>query len=49
MRINLGVNLSFAITRYVEPEEWTKIVSQKLELKYIQFFSDLLDLSLIHI
>lgn len=43
MRINLGVNLSFAITRYVEPEEWTKIVSQKLELKYIQFFSDLLD------
>jgi len=43
MKINLGVNLSFAMSRYVEPEEWTRIVSEELKLTYVQFFSDLLD------
>jgi len=43
MKIELGVNLSFAMTRYVEPEEWTRIVSQELHLDCVQFFTDLLD------
>jgi len=43
MKINLGVNLSFVGTRFTEPEEWTKIVAEELKLKYIQFFSDILD------
>lgn len=43
MKLQLGVNLSFAGTRFTEPEEWTKIVAEELELRYVQFFSDLLD------
>lgn len=41
--IHLGVNLSFAMNRYVEPEEWAKIVKEDVGVKYVQFFTDLLD------
>jgi len=43
MQINLGVNLSFVGTRWVKPEEWTRIVAEDLKVKYVQFFSDILD------
>ena len=40
---HLGVNLSFAMNRYAEPEAWVRIVTKALKLKYVQFFTDLLD------
>ncbi len=43
MGYRLGINLGFAINKYIEPEEWTRIVSQDLELKYVQFVADLLN------
>jgi len=39
----LGINLGFAINRYIEPEVWSRIVTQELGLKYIQFVADLLN------
>jgi sugar phosphate isomerase/epimerase len=39
----LGINLGFAINRYIEPEVWTKIVAKDLGLKYVQFVADLLN------
>jgi len=42
-KMHLGVNLSFAMNRYAEPEEWVRIVTEELKLKYVQFFTDLLD------
>ena len=43
MKLKLGTNLGFAINRYIEPEIWTKIVSQDLGLKSVQFVADLLN------
>ncbi|MDR1411112.1 MAG: sugar phosphate isomerase/epimerase [Spirochaetaceae bacterium] len=43
MGYRLGINLGFAINRYIEPEVWTKIVSKDLGLKYVQFVADLLN------
>ena len=43
MRVNLGIHLGFAINRYPEPDEWAKLVSEELGIKYVQFVSDLLD------
>tara|TARA_A100001011_G_C14223009_1_gene805302 strand:+ start:75 stop:971 length:897 start_codon:yes stop_codon:yes gene_type:complete len=42
MKINFGVHLGFAITRYPEPEVWTRIISKQLGLSHVQFISDLL-------
>jgi sugar phosphate isomerase/epimerase len=39
----LGINLGFAINRYIEPEVWAKIVAKDLGLKYVQFVADLLN------
>lgn len=41
--MNLGVNLSFAIKRWVEPEVWAELVSRRLGLRLVQFTYDLLD------
>lgn len=41
--MNLGVNLSFAIKRWVEPEVWAELVSRQLRLRLVQFTYDLLD------
>lgn len=41
--IVLGVNNCFAIGRYPEPEEWLKVVKNKLGLEHVQFSYDLLD------
>ncbi len=41
--ICLGVNNCFAIGRFPEPEEWLRIITDELGLKYLQFSFDLLD------
>jgi len=41
--MNFGVNLSFAIKRWVEPPVWAKIVRETLGLDLVQFTYDLLD------
>jgi sugar phosphate isomerase/epimerase len=38
-----GVNLSFAVKRWPEPEEWANFVQKELELNVVQFTFDLLD------
>jgi sugar phosphate isomerase/epimerase len=43
MGYRLGINLGFAINRYIEPEVWTRIVAKDLGLKYVQFVADLLN------
>jgi len=43
MELKLGINCGFAINRYIEPEEWTRIVGKELGLKYVQFVADLLN------
>ena len=41
--MNFGINLSFTIKRWVEPEVWGEIVSRRLGLRLVQFTYDLLD------
>lgn len=41
--MNFGVNLSFTIKRWVEPEVWAKLVREQLGLSLVQFTYDLLD------
>ncbi|MGI6704778.1 MAG: sugar phosphate isomerase/epimerase family protein [Clostridia bacterium] len=43
MKLKLGINCGFAINRYMEPEEWTRIVGEELGLRYVQFVADLLN------
>ncbi|MCL2098840.1 MAG: sugar phosphate isomerase/epimerase [Oscillospiraceae bacterium] len=43
MNLKLGINLGFAVNRYIEPEIWAKIVSRDLGLKSVQFAADLLN------
>ena len=42
-KIMLGMNACFAVGRYPEPEEWLEIVGKKFDLRYCQFFSDLIE------
>jgi sugar phosphate isomerase/epimerase len=41
--MNFGINLSFAVKRWVEPPVWAKLVRQTLGLELVQFTYDLLD------
>jgi sugar phosphate isomerase/epimerase len=41
--MNLGINLSFAIKRWVEPPVWARFVRETLGLELVQFTYDLLD------
>lgn len=41
--MKFGVNLSFTIKRWVEPEVWAELVREKLGLNLVQFTYDLLD------
>jgi sugar phosphate isomerase/epimerase len=41
--MRLGINLSFAVKRWPEPEVWAAFVREKLELELVQFTFDLLD------
>ncbi|MGE5558446.1 MAG: sugar phosphate isomerase/epimerase family protein [Bacillota bacterium] len=43
MNVELGINLGFAINKYLEPEEWTRIVHEELGLSNVQFVADLLN------
>ncbi len=42
-KVMLGVNACFAVGRYPEPEEWLEIVGKKFDVRYCQFFSDLIE------
>ncbi|BBH22138.1 aminotransferase [Paenibacillus baekrokdamisoli] len=44
--LKLGINLGFAINKYVEPEVWARIVAEDLGIKYVQFVADLLNVFL---
>ena len=39
----LGINLGFAINKYIEPAEWSRIVGEDLNLRYVQMVADLLN------
>jgi sugar phosphate isomerase/epimerase len=41
--MKLGINLSFAIKRWVEPPVWAQLVRETLGLELVQFTYDLLD------
>jgi sugar phosphate isomerase/epimerase len=41
--MELGINLSFALKRWPEPERWAAIVDERLGLRSIQFTLDLID------
>jgi sugar phosphate isomerase/epimerase len=41
--MNLGINLSFAVKRWVEPPVWAELVRETLGLELVQFTYDLLD------
>ncbi|TMC12677.1 MAG: TIM barrel protein [Chloroflexi bacterium] len=41
--MNLGINLCFAVKRYLEPESWAQFVAEDLGLSTVQFTFDLLD------
>ncbi|MFD0672414.1 sugar phosphate isomerase/epimerase family protein [Cohnella sp. GCM10027633] len=43
MKLELGVNLGFAINKYVEPEVWARIVAEEMGLRNVQFVADLLN------
>ncbi len=43
MSIVLGINTGFAINRFVEPDDWTRIVAEELGLQVVQFTADLLN------
>jgi sugar phosphate isomerase/epimerase len=42
-KFKLGFNLICAGNRFPEPEEWTRIAREELDLDFIQFSSDVLD------
>lgn len=43
MSYRLGINLGFAINKYIEPEVWSDIVAEDLGLHYVQMVADLLN------
>lgn len=46
MSIRLGINTGFAVNRFSEPEEWTRIVGKELGIRYVQLTADLINPSL---
>ncbi len=46
MSFNLAINTGFAVNRYMEPEEWLRIVGKDLGLKRAQLTADMLNPSL---
>jgi D-erythrulose 1-phosphate 3-epimerase len=42
-RFKLGTNLIFAGNRFVEPEEWSRVIREELDLDFVQFSADVLD------
>ena len=46
MKINLGLHMGFASTRFNNPKIWTDIVRNEFKLEHVQFVSDLLEPSM---
>ncbi len=46
MKINLGLHMGFASTRFNNPKIWTEIVKNEFNLEHVQFVSDLLEPSM---
>jgi len=42
----LGINTGFAVNRYVEPEDWLRIVGEELGVTNVQFTADMLNVDL---
>lgn len=42
----LGINTSFALNRYPNPEQWLKVAGEDLDLRYVQLTADLINPSL---
>jgi sugar phosphate isomerase/epimerase len=42
----LAINTGFALNRFSEPEEWTRIIGDVCQVKFVQFTADLLNPSL---
>ncbi|MBI2579587.1 MAG: sugar phosphate isomerase/epimerase [Candidatus Aenigmarchaeota archaeon] len=45
MKLKLGINTGFAVNRFPEPEEWSRIVGD-LGLRHVQFTADMLNAAL---
>ncbi|MCL2741185.1 MAG: sugar phosphate isomerase/epimerase, partial [Oscillospiraceae bacterium] len=43
MDLTLGINLGFAVNRYIEPEAWARIVGEDLGLRSVQLVADLIN------
>ena len=43
MSYRLGINLGFAINKFIEPESWTRVVRKDMGLRYVQFVADILN------
>ncbi len=43
MKLELGINLGFAINKYLEPEEWARLVGEELNLRHVQLVADILN------
>lgn len=43
MGYRLGINLGFAVNKFIEPEVWSQIVAEDLGLRYVQLVADLLN------
>ncbi|THF82252.1 sugar phosphate isomerase/epimerase family protein [Cohnella fermenti] len=44
--IKLGMNLGFAINKYVEPEVWARLVAEEMGVRNVQLVADLLNVYL---
>ena len=42
-KYRLGINTGFALNRFPTPEQWMKLISEELGLKYIQLTADLIN------
>ena len=43
MKIHLGIDNIYAMKRWPEPDEWGRQITERWNLKYVQFCFDLLD------
>ena len=43
MKLCLGINLGYAVNKYIEPEVWARITAKEIGLRYVQFVADLLN------
>jgi len=45
-KLKLGMNLGFAINKYVEPEVWSRLVAEEMGVRNVQLVADLLNVFL---